>query len=74
MFFAKVDVLNNIKKYLGQNLHFEKEDAIHGSGIYFYKTTIKYLGNDPAGVGRDMELQFKEYSDGKIHFYFIKFI
>lgn len=74
LFFAKVDVLNNIKKYLDQNLHFEKEDAVHGSGTYFYKTTIKYLGNDPAGVGRDMELQFKEYPDGKIHFYFIKFI
>lgn len=74
LFFAKVDVLNNIKKYLGQNLHFEKEDAVHGSGTYFYKTTIKYLGDDPAGIGRDMELQFKEYPDGKIHFYFIKFI
>lgn len=74
LFFAKVDVLNNIKKYLGQNLHFEKEDAVHGSGEFFYKTTIKYLGNDPAGIGRDMELQFKEYPDGKIHFYFIKFI
>ena len=74
LFFAKVDVLNNIKKYLDQNLHFEKEDAVHGSGTFFYKTKIKYLGNDPAGIGRDMELQFKEYPDGKIHFYFIKFI
>ena len=52
----------------------QTEDAVHGSGTYFYKTTIKYLGDDPAGIGRDMELQFKEYPDGKIHFYFIKFI
>ena len=74
LFFAKVDVLNNIKKYLGQDLHFEKEDAFHGSGVHFYKTTVKYLGSDPAGIGRDMELQFKEYPDGKIYFYFIKFI
>lgn len=75
LLFAKIDVLNNIKKYLGQeNLQFEKEKAMYGSGVFFYKARTTYLGDDPVGIGRDIELQFKEYPDGNIHFYFIKFI
>ena len=45
-----------------------------GNIAAMYEAEVEYKGDDKFGKGRDMLLQFKEYVDGKLIFYFIKFI
>ena len=77
LFYAKVDVLNNIKDYLSDIKNLQRVKIEHnekGNIAAMYEATVKYKGNDTFGKNRDMLLQFKEFVDGTLIFYFIKFI
>lgn len=77
LFYAKVDVLNNIKDYLSDIKNLQQVKIEHnekGNIAAMYEAIVKYKGNDTFGKNRDMLLQFKEFVDGTLIFYFIKFI
>ena len=77
LFYAKIDVFNNIESYLNEITELTPEDPIHnekGNIKKIYKGIVKYHGNVPEGKNRNIELQFKQYVDGIITFYFVKFI
>jgi hypothetical protein len=77
LYYAKVDVLNNINEYLTDIKNMQKVPIEHnekGNIAAMYEAKVRYKGDDAFGKGREMLLQFKEYVDGKIIFYFVKFI
>lgn len=77
LFNAKVDVFNNLPDYLSELKKLTPENPTHDEKqnlAFIYKGTVKYKGDVPEGIGRDIELQFKEYRDGRIVFYFVKFL
>lgn len=77
LYYAKVDVLNNIETYLNDIKKVDPVAIEHDEGGHIanmYEAEVKYKGDDPYGIGRNMLLQFKEYDNGLLMFYFIKFI
>lgn len=78
LFYAKADVLRNIKKYLSGNLNYHWEDNAKPKekprmkGCHVFGTI--YDGVDRKLSKREMELIFEEFNDGSIKFHFVKFI
>lgn len=77
LFYAKVDVLNNISEYLKDIKNIKEVPVEHnekGNIAKMYEAKVKYKGDNQFGKDRDMLLQFKEYDNGLLIFYFVKFI
>ena len=77
LFYAKVDVLNNISEYLKDIKNIKEVPVEHnekGNIAKMYEAKVKYKGDNQFGKDRDMLLQFKEYDNGMLIFYFVKFI
>nr|MCR4558626.1 phage head morphogenesis protein [Bacteroidales bacterium] len=77
LYYTKVDVLNNINEYLTDIKNMKQVPIEHnekGNIAAMYEAKVKYKGDDKFGKGRDMLLQLKEYDNGMLIFYFIKFI
>lgn len=78
LFYAKADVLRNIKKYLSGNLNYHWEDNAKPKekpgmkGCHVFGTI--YDGVDRKLSKKKIELIFEEFDDGSIKFHFIKFM
>lgn len=78
LFYAKVDVLRNIEKYLSGDLNYHWEDNAKPKekpdmkGCHVFGTI--YDGVDGKFNKREIELIFEEFNDGNIKFHFVKFI
>lgn len=77
LFNAKAEILMQLDKYLSKDLVFEKVQISHNEKancIAFYKAESLYRGQFENLRGRKIELMLKEYENGTIVFYFIKFV
>ncbi|MBR8785081.1 hypothetical protein IX308_001276 [Porphyromonas levii] len=74
----KKEILENIEEYLDSKYKYKFEENIKrikdNNVLGYYKFTIKYLGNNPIGKNRNIELQFEERRTGEVVFHFIKLI
>lgn len=73
LFYAKTDILNNIKKTLSGVEHWEIDSDWHEEGCKYYYSRITYNGSVQSEIGRTVKLVCKIEKNGQGYFHFIKF-